>query len=157
MSRILLTLASLFLVGVFHPFQNLQAQSIDALLESRGLSFEQAQQMAQNAGVDPNNPSELAAFARQNGISESQIQQYLVQLRQRENEDIVATNDADLTETVFLQKIFKSSQHPDGVKSYSAQRLTLKIRGCLILDIMSLVVVRIVFSQVLRALWMKAM
>ncbi len=36
----------------------LKAQSIDELLQSRGLTFEQAQQMAQNAGVDPNNPNE---------------------------------------------------------------------------------------------------
>ena len=56
MSHILLALASLLLVGLFHPLQNLHAQSIDELLQSRGLSFEQAQQMAQNAGVDPNNP-----------------------------------------------------------------------------------------------------
>ena len=66
------------------------------------LAFEQAQQMAQNAGVDPNNPDELAAFARQNGVPESQIQQYLVQLRQRENESMEVTNTTDLTETVVV-------------------------------------------------------
>ena len=107
MSRILLALASLFLVGVFHFFQNLQAQSIDALLQSQGLSFEQAQQMAKNAGVNPNNPSDLATFARQNGVSESQIQQYLVQLRQRENRGMVATDTTDTTETLFFSNDFQ--------------------------------------------------
>ena len=100
MSRNLLVLACLLSVGLFHPVQNLQAQSIDELLESRGLSFEQVQQMAQNAGIDPNNPDELAAFARQNGVPESQIQQYLVQLRQLENEGIESTSVTDFSETV---------------------------------------------------------
>ena len=84
MLRTFLALAILVLVG-FHPIQNLQAQNINQLLQSRGLSFEQVQQMAQNAGINPNNPDELAAFARQNGVPESQIQLYLVQLRQRMN------------------------------------------------------------------------
>ncbi len=112
MSRTFLALASLLLVGLFQPLQNLQAQSIDELLQSRGLSFEQAQQMAQNAGVDPNNPNELAAFARQNGVPESQIQQYLVQLRQRENEGIEATNSMDLTETVVISEDIQEQPTP---------------------------------------------
>ena len=67
MLRNLSALACLLLVGLFYNVHNLQAQSIDELLQSRGLSFEQVQQIAQNAGVDPNNPNELAVFARQNG------------------------------------------------------------------------------------------
>jgi len=76
----LVLLCTLFLPNLTSN-HTLKAQSIDEMLQSRGLSFEQAQQMAQNAGVDPNNPNELAAFARQNGVPENQIQQYLVQLR----------------------------------------------------------------------------
>ena len=112
MLRILLAIASLPLLGFFHPLQNIHAQSIEELLQTRGLSFEQAQQMAQNAGVDPNNPNELAAFARQNGVPESQIQQYLVQLRQRENEGIEATNSMDLTETVVISEDIQEQPTP---------------------------------------------
>ena len=103
-SRTFLALAILLMVGLFHPLQKLHAQSIDELIKSRGLSFEQVQKMAQNAGVDPNNPNELAAFARQNGVSESQIQQYLVQLRQRENMGMEAINTTNLTETVVASE-----------------------------------------------------
>ena len=117
MTRIFLALVSLFLVGLFHPLESLQAQSIDELLQSRGLSFEQAQQMAANAGVDPNNPDELAAFARQNGVPESQIQQYLVQLRQRENEGMEATNTEDLTETVVASEDIQEQPTPAQVSN----------------------------------------
>ena len=117
MTRTFLAIVSLLLVGLFHPLQNLQAQSIDELLQSRGLSFEQAQQMAENAGVDPNNPNELAAFARQNGVPESQIQQYLVQLRQRENEGMEATNTTDLTETVVASEDIQEQPTPAQVSN----------------------------------------
>lgn len=117
MTRIFLALASLFLVGLLHPLEHLQAQSIDEFLQTRGLSFEQAQQMAANAGVDPNNPDELAAFARQNGVSESQIQQYLVQLRQRENESMEATNTVDLSETVVASEDIQEQPTPAQVSN----------------------------------------
>ena len=112
MSRNLLVLACLLSVGLFHPVQNLQAQSIDELLQSRGLSFEQVQEMAQNAGIDPNNPDELAAFARQNGVPESQIQQYLVQLRQLENEGIESTSVTDFSETVVASEDIQEQPIP---------------------------------------------
>ena len=94
----------------------LKAQSIDELLQSRGLTFEQALQMAQNAGVDANNPNELVAFARQNGVPENQIQQYLVQLREQQNSTSVSSGPepTDLTETVVssedVQEVPSSSQ-----------------------------------------------
>ena len=112
MSRNLLVLACLLSVGLFHPVQNLQAQSIDELLQSRGLSFEQVQEMAQNAGIDPNNPDELSAFARQNGVPESQIQLYLVQLRQLENEGIESTSVTDFTETVVASEDIQEQPIP---------------------------------------------
>ena len=112
MSRNLFVLVCLLSVGLFHPVQNLQAQSIDELLQSRGLSFEQVQQMAQNAGIDPNNPDELAAFARQNGVPESQIQQYLVQLRQLENEGIESTSVTDFSETVVASEDIQEQPIP---------------------------------------------
>tara|TARA_B100000989_G_scaffold295884_1_gene277872 strand:- start:2408 stop:5152 length:2745 start_codon:yes stop_codon:yes gene_type:complete len=112
MSRNLLVLACLLSVGLFHPVQNLQAQSIDELLQSRGLSFEQVQRMAQNAGIDPNNPDELAAFARQNGVPESQIQLYLVQLRQLENEGLESTSVTDFTETVVASEDIQEQPIP---------------------------------------------
>lgn len=117
LSRISLALASLFLMGLFHPLEHLQAQSIDELLQSQGLSFEQAQKMAENAGIDPNNPDELASFARQNGVPESQIQQYLVQLRQRENEGIEATNTEDSTETVVALEDIQEQPTPTQVSN----------------------------------------
>ena len=112
MSRNLLVLVCLLSVGLFHPVQNLQAQSIDELLQSRGLSFEQVQEMAQNAGLDPNNPDELAAFARQNGVPESQTQLYLVQLRQLENEGIESTSVTDFTETVVASEDIQEQPIP---------------------------------------------
>ena len=102
--RYFFPLLSIFIVALLAQLNpvHLQAQSIDELLQSRGLSFEQAQQMAENAGVDPNNPDELAAFARQNGVPENQIQQYLVQLRQSQNASGSGEGSAptDLTQTV---------------------------------------------------------
>lgn len=116
-TRAFLVVFSLLLTGILSPNQGLHAQSVDELLQSRGLSFEQAQQMAQNAGVDPNNPNELAAFARQNGVPESQIQQYLVQLRQRENEGMEATDTTDLTETVVSSEDIQEQPTPAQVSN----------------------------------------
>jgi hypothetical protein len=93
------------------------------MLQSRGLSFEQAQQMAQNAGVDPNNPNELAAFARQNGVPENQIQQYLVQLREQQNSTSVSSGPTptDLTETgSFLGGCAGSSKQCSNEQSNSS-------------------------------------
>ena len=111
----LVLLCTFFLPNLTSNY-TLKAQSIDEMLQSRGLSFEQAQQMAQNAGVDPNNPNELAAFARQNGVPENQIQQYLVQLREQQNSTSVSSGptSTDLTETVVssedVQEVSSSAQ-----------------------------------------------
>ena len=85
-------------------------------------------------------------------MPESQIQQYLVQLRQRENEDMEVTNTTDLIDTLVGSEDIQEQFTPPSFECYSTQWLTLKIRDCLILGIMYLVEVRIVFSQVPRAL-----
>ncbi len=60
-----------------------QAQgSLQQELDRRGLTLQQAQELARRAGVNPNDPQALARFARQNGIPEAQIQEYLIQLRE---------------------------------------------------------------------------
>lgn len=90
---------ALAIVALAPLAQPLGAQSIEQELARRGLTFEQAQRLARQAGVDPNDPAQLADFARGNGVPESQIQDYLVQLRQRQGgsgEDAPAQNVQDL-------------------------------------------------------------
>ncbi len=65
-------------MGVLVP-ASVKSQTIQQELQRRGLTFQQAQQLARQAGVNPNNPSELAEFARANGVPEAQIQEYLSQ------------------------------------------------------------------------------
>ena len=129
MLRNLSALACLLLVGLFYNVHNLQAQSIDELLQSRGLSFEQVQQIAQNAGVDPNNPNELAVFARQNGVPESQIQQYLVQLRQRKIEVLEVNDTTDLKETVVALEDIEEQLIPAQVSNATPPTVNIQNLG----------------------------
>ncbi len=89
----------LLLVLILGSFISPEAygQTIDQELARRGLTFEQAQRLARQSGVDPNNPDELARFARNNGVPEAQIQQYLIQLRQLQNPD-TSVSDANVTD-----------------------------------------------------------
>lgn len=90
------------------------SQTIDQELARRGLTFEQAQRLARQSGVDPNNPDELARFARNNGVPEAQIQQYLIQLRQRQGSDTVSSeaNVTDLTDQSVTSDQIQESEEP---------------------------------------------
>ena len=77
MKKITLIFTALLIVTC--AIEPLHGQSIQQELQRRGLSFQEAQELAKQAGVNTNNPTELANFARQNGVSEAQIQEYLSQ------------------------------------------------------------------------------
>ena len=49
-------------------------------LSKRNLTLQQARQLARQAGVNPDDPNQLASFARSNGASEAQIQAWLQEL-----------------------------------------------------------------------------
>ncbi len=107
------------------------SQTIDQELARRGLSFEQAQRLARQSGVDPNNPDELARFARNNGVPEAQIQQYLIQLRQRQNSD-TSTSDAnvtDLTGASITSDQIQESEAPMNVVQEGPEPSTPKKSG----------------------------
>ncbi len=73
--------------------------SINEELSKRNLTLQQAQQLARRAGINPNDPNQIARVARQNGVSESQIQQWLVELRLQQNGNAnTASNITDLRE-----------------------------------------------------------
>ncbi len=58
---------------------NLSAQtsSVQQELSKRNITLQQARQLAQRAGINPNDPAALARFARSQGVSEEQIQAWL--------------------------------------------------------------------------------
>ncbi len=93
-----LKIISLIICFVLILFNQLQGQTIQQELKVRGLTLKQAQQLAQTAGVDPNNPTELANFARQNGVSEAQIQEFLSKLEAGENYTLDPNVVVDVTE-----------------------------------------------------------
>jgi protein involved in polysaccharide export with SLBB domain len=74
-----ITLIFTALLIVTCAIEPLHGQSIQQELQRRGLSFQEALELAKQAGVNTNNPTELANFARQNGVPEAQIQEYLSQ------------------------------------------------------------------------------
>ncbi len=58
-----------------------QAQTtVSEELSKRNLTLQQARQLARQAGVNPDDPNQLASFARSNGASEEQIQAWLQEL-----------------------------------------------------------------------------
>lgn len=77
----------LFLLGiiVFTLSSSLYGQnSIQEELSRRNLTLTEAQNLARQAGINPNNPDEIARVARANGVSEDQIQEWLIELRMRQ-------------------------------------------------------------------------
>ncbi len=82
------------------PTESFAQGSLQQELDSRGLTLEQVQNLARRAGVNPNDPQALARFARQNGVPEATIQEYLVQLRALEGgASTDSTGVVDLTGT----------------------------------------------------------
>ena len=80
---------------IFAPFYSIQlyGQSIQQEIERRGLTLETVQKMAKNAGIDPNDPTQLANFARKFGISENQINDYISQLKTFKSLGLQANDD----------------------------------------------------------------
>lgn len=70
--------------------------SVQQELNRRGLTLSQAQQLARQAGINPNDSDQIARLARQNGVSESQIQQWLIELRLQQNSNTSSANVTDL-------------------------------------------------------------
>lgn len=76
----------IFLLGVLVFSNSVQGQSsIQEELSRRNLTLSEAQSMARQAGINPNNPDEIARVARANGVPEDQIQEWLIELRMRQN------------------------------------------------------------------------
>jgi protein involved in polysaccharide export with SLBB domain len=96
--------------------------SIQEELSNRNLSLSEAQNLARQAGINPNNPDELARVARANGVPENQIQEWLVELRMRDNGDTAdagvqdlrssATSTGDIVERTVSDSAPQSSKNP---------------------------------------------
>lgn len=74
--------------------------SVQQELSKRNLSLSEAQNLARQAGINPNNPDEIARVARANGVPENQIQEWLVELRNRQNNDSSESGVQDLRSSV---------------------------------------------------------
>lgn len=92
----------------------INAQSLQQELQRGGFSLQEVQRLARNAGVNPNNPAELASFARQIGVSESQIQEYLSQIAQADGgtntEDVVDVTEVAVTSDQLEETLFNEKQ-----------------------------------------------
>lgn len=54
--------------------------SVQEALSQQNLTLQQARTLARQAGINPDNPAELARFAKANGVSDQQIQVWLTEL-----------------------------------------------------------------------------
>lgn len=127
MKRLSLISLSLFLFLLTpHLSKPLQAQnSIQQELDGRKMSLADAQRMLRAVGVNPNNPDELARLARQQGVPEDQIQQWLVELRQLQNADAATVGSSEVvnltgssitSETVVVDDIENLDDKPKTTK-----------------------------------------
>lgn len=80
---------------IFAPFYSIQlyGQSIQQEIQRRGFTLEALQKMAINAGIDLNNPTQLANYARKFGISENQINDYISQFKTFKSLGLQANDD----------------------------------------------------------------
>ncbi len=110
MKKIFFIFSALLLISI-SPTQ-IVGQTVQQELQRRGLTLQQAQQLARQAGVNPDNPTELAAFARANGVSEAQIQEYLAQLGVEESSEeagVVDITGAAVTSDQLMEEVGSSS------------------------------------------------
>lgn len=72
---LLLLLGILFIGGTAYGQGSVQEE-----LSRRNITLSEAQNMARQAGINPNNPTELRRFAKANGVPDSQINQWLEEM-----------------------------------------------------------------------------
>lgn len=96
-------LAYLFIPGAISSL-SAQTTSIQQELSKRNLTLQQARQLAQSAGINPNDPEALARFARSQGVSEEQIQAWLKDLNVSANTSASSGLVTDLRDTVIQPK-----------------------------------------------------
>ena len=91
----------MILGGLFFFTNSAYAQSsVQEELSRRNLTLSQAQQLARQAGINPNDPDQIARVARARGVSEEQIQEWLIDLRLNNRGDSSGTGLEDLSGNV---------------------------------------------------------
>ncbi|MEQ8523454.1 SLBB domain-containing protein [Gracilimonas sp.] len=89
------------LVGLLFLTVSVNAQSsVQEELSRRNLTLSQAQELARQAGINPNDPDQIARVARARGVSEEQIQEWLIDLRLKNGSDTSGSGLEDLSGNV---------------------------------------------------------
>lgn len=89
------------MVGLLFFTVSVNAQSsVQEELSRRNLTLSQAQELARQAGINPNDPDQIARVARARGVSEEQIQEWLIDLRLKNASDTSGSGLEDLSGNV---------------------------------------------------------
>ncbi|WP_290968039.1 MULTISPECIES: SLBB domain-containing protein [Gracilimonas] len=117
----------LILGGLFFFTVSAYAQSsVQQELSRRNLTLSQAQELARQAGINPNDPDQIARVARARGVSEEQIQEWLIDLRLNNRGDTSGTGLEDLSGNITSADdiILSGSADQDSVPNTTSSKDT---------------------------------